>query len=125
MAERVHLHQWSHARRVTKVVGINAFCERRARRRLDCSDDGIDPALHLLPDEGKREAPKVGSAPCAADDHIRRLSHLLQLLQALLPNDGLVKENVVQNTSQAIFGVRSRCSDFDGLRDCDPQASRA
>lgn len=125
VAERVHLHQWREPRRVPEVVSIDASRERRARGRLDGADHGAHLPRHRFSEEREREARKVGPPARAPNKQVRGLAQDFELPQALLPDDGLVEQHVVQDATQRIPRVAPRRRRLHGLGDCDAEAPRA
>lgn len=125
VSERVHLHQWREPCSVPKVVCIDTSRERRARSRLDRPDHGAHLPRHRFPKKREREARKVRPSARAPNEQVRGLAQDFELPQALLPNDGLVEQHVVQHTAQRIPRVAPRRRRLHGLRDRDPEAPRA
>uniref|UniRef100_A0A0A9EEK9 Tryptophan synthase-related n=1 Tax=Arundo donax TaxID=35708 RepID=A0A0A9EEK9_ARUDO len=125
MAEGVHLHERRQPRRVAEVVGVDALGERRARRGLHGPERRAHPAAQLLAHEREREPAEVGPAAGAADDDVGRLTERRQLLQALLPDDGLVEQDVVQHAAEAVLGVGVGGRHLHRLGDGDPKAAGA
>mmetsp|Transcript_65118 Transcript_65118/g.115890 ORF Transcript_65118/g.115890 Transcript_65118/m.115890 type:complete len:324 (+) Transcript_65118:601-1572(+) len=125
MAEGVHFDQWSHSCSVSKVIFVHTFGERWTRGGLTGANLGVHPSLQLLPQKGEGQPSEVGAATSAADNQVRRLPHLGQLLQGLLPDDGLVQEDVVQDGSQCVGRVLILGCNLDRLRDGNAEGPRA
>jgi hypothetical protein len=125
VAERVHLHQRREPGRVAEVVGVDALGERGARRGLHGPELRAHPAGELLAHEREREPAEVGPAAGASDHDVGRLAERRQLLQALLADDGLVEQDVVEHAAQAVLGVGVGGRHLHRLRDGDPKAARA
>ena len=100
VAQRVHLHQRRHARRVAEVVGVRASRQRRARGRLDGADHRVHPAGQLLAQERERQPAEVRAAAGAADEDVRRLADLGELEERLLADDRLVQQHVVEHRAR-------------------------
>lgn len=125
VAERVHLHQWREPCGVPEVVSIDASRERRARSRLDRPDHGAHLPRHRFPNKWERKARKVRPSARAPNEQVRGLAQDFKLPQALLPDDGLVEQHMVQNTAQRVPRVAPRRRRLHGLGDRDPEAPRA
>jgi hypothetical protein len=125
VAEGVHLHQRREPGRVAEVVRVDALGERGARGGLHGPERGAHLAAQLLAQEREREPAEVGPAAGAADDDVGRLAERRQLLQALLPDDGLVEQDVVEHAAQAVLGVGAGGRHLHRLGDGNPEAARA
>src|SRR5207249_9653315 len=122
VAERVHLHQRRQTDGVAEVVDVLALGEARAGGRLD----GDDPHLlvlagELVGRERERETGEVRAAAGAADDDVRGVVGLLELLPGLLPDDRLVHQDVVQHAAERILRVVAGRRLFHGLADRDAE----
>ena len=60
----------------------------------------------LVPHKGQGHAGEIASAAGAADDDIRIFPDFLELFLGFQSDDGLVQQDMVQNTAQGIFAVR-------------------
>jgi len=84
------------------------------------------PFGEVLLQERESDAGEIAAAAEASDHHVGlRIGHL-HLRHGLLPDDRLVQYYVVQDAAQAVARVlRTAQSYLDGLRDRQPEASRA
>ena len=99
----------------TKIVGIFAAGQRRTGSRFHRDNAALAAAAKLEPEEGEGDAGEIGAAARAADHDVRIVARHLQLLNRLLPDDGLVQHNVVQHRTQGIFYGGVFGGDLDGL----------
>mmetsp|Transcript_2344 Transcript_2344/g.4944 ORF Transcript_2344/g.4944 Transcript_2344/m.4944 type:complete len:206 (-) Transcript_2344:769-1386(-) len=117
MAKSMTLDQWGQAGCVAKVVGILALCERWAVRRL--SRDHFELLRRLLPEaltqEREAQAREVGATASAAHNDIWILAYHLQLLHCLHAENGLVHEDMVEDTAQSILVLLHCRSSFNGF----------
>ncbi len=121
MSQRVHLHQWCHACRVTEVVGVDALREGGACGRFQGANRRIDVPFQLLAQEREGQAGEVGPATGAADEHVGRLSDLGELPQGFLADDRLVEQDVVQHAAQRVANGGILRGHLDCLGDGDTE----
>lgn len=126
--ERVAFHQGRHVTCVTEVVCVGPLGQGWTRSRLH--GDHTELLLCLCPeflaDEREAHACEVGSAACAAHQHVGVISCHLHLLDGLLTDDGLVHQNVVQDRPQSIFCWHLALDTaFHCLRNRDPERACA
>ena len=121
--ERVHRDERRQLARVAEVVGEEAARERRAGGRL--AREHVDVAAgDLLAQEREGKPGEVRAAADAADHDVREGARLLHLRQSLLPDHGLVQEDVVQHGAERVGGVLALRCVLDRLRDRDPETAR-
>ncbi len=123
-AERVHLGERGEMRRVTEVVSILAFGERRTRRRLHRDEAHVGSAAQLLAQEREHDPCEVGPTSGTPHDHVRIGVGHRHLLNRFFSHDRLVQQHMVQHAAERVFGVVALCCQLDGLRDGDAQAPR-
>ena len=125
-AQRVHLGKGGDARRIAEVVGVLAAREGGAACGLDGEEVDVVFAFELLPHEGRDEAAQIGAAARAADDEIGLHAVFIERDLALLPDDGLMQQDVVEHGAQDIAAVGRLSRLFDGFGDGAAQrAARA
>src|SRR5262249_61447682 len=78
----------------------------------------------LLAGERERQPGEVGAAAGAADDDVRLVVRLLELLPGLEPDDGLMHEDVVEHAAERVFRVIARRRILDRLADRDAERAR-
>src|SRR5436309_10567941 len=127
VAERVHLHQRREPDGVAEIVDVLALGETGARGRLHRDDPHLLVlAGELVGREREGEAGEVRAAAGAADDDVRGGVGALELLLRLLPDDGLVHEDVVQHATERVLRVVAGRRVLDRLADRDAErAGRA
>src|SRR5674476_288439 len=100
LAQGVHLQQRRQPGDVTEVVPVLALGQRRAGGGFAGHRTRRGPLPQVLPDERERQTTQVRAAAGAAEDHVGLLlPRLGQLDEHLLPDDGLVQHDVVENAA--------------------------
>src|ERR671926_67300 len=92
VTKRVHLDQRSHANRIAKVVGIDAFGYARASHWFGGQETRFAAIAKCFTDEGESKASIIAATTNASNDEIRVVTCLLHLKQGFLSNDGLVEQ---------------------------------
>ena len=124
MAQGVHLHERCQRCGVPKVVGVGPLGYGWTGRRLHGNKLRLLTVGQPLPNEGEDHASVAAPATHAANDHVGVVVHLLELEEALLADDGLVHQNVVQDAAQGVVGVLTGGGVLHRLADGDAQAAR-
>jgi hypothetical protein len=84
----------------------------------------VSAVSQVLPDKGEGDPGEVRPAADAADDHVGVLAGQFHLPQGLLPDHGLVKEDVVEHAPQRVLRVFVLHCVLDGLGDSDAERAR-
>jgi hypothetical protein len=123
VAQGVHRQKGRHAGQVPVVVAEGPPGQGGAGGRLG-PDDADLPAVNPVHDEGQGDAREIAPAAGAAQDHVGVLADLFELLFRLQADDGLMKQDVVQNAPEGIPGVLAGDGILHGLADGDAEAPR-
>ena len=115
MAESVHLRHRADPSGIAEVIRISAACEARAGRGFHRYDPVIRLAAQLLTHKRGNEAAEVGTAACAADDHVRLDAVFIAGRLCLKSDNGLVQKHLVQHAAKFIAVTRCGCGDFHRL----------
>ena len=124
MTQRVHRNQRRIAREIANVVLEDTAREFRTTLRFNRHNARLLTLAEILTQEGEGNTAKVTTTTDAANHHIGLGVGHLHLQDRLLARDGLVQEDMVHHTTQAIaraFGIFQ--GTLHGLRDRQAQAS--
>ncbi len=116
-AEGVHLHERGEVPGVAEVERVRALREARARSRLDRDHADLGLLAQRASDEREREPREVRAAAGAADEDVGVVLGLVHLHLRLVPDHGLVHEDVVEDRAERVLRVVARRGRLDGLGD--------
>ncbi len=120
-AQRVHLDQRRQVAGIAKIVGESALGQAGTSRGFHGHHARAALSLDLAAQIGHHQTREIGSAARATDDHVGFVAGQAHLLDRLLPDHGLVQQDVIQHAAQRVLGVRVLGSHFNRLRDGDAQ----
>src|SRR5215831_1517122 len=93
-------------RRVAEIISVFAARQRRTGRWLDSDSAPLPSPAQLQAEERKCETSKIRATTRTSNDDIGIVARLLELLDRLLSDDGLVEQNVVEHRAERIFHRR-------------------
>ena len=101
-AQGVHLRQRADLTGVAEIICVFAPGKRRTGCRLNTDDPIILLAADLLSHEGGDQPAEVGAAAAASDDHVRLDIVFGKRRLRFLTKGRLMKQYLIQNTSQHV-----------------------
>src|SRR5712692_11850236 len=116
----IHQHQRRETRGIAGVVRIMAARKRGTGLRLHRHQAYL-AARCLVGEERKRGSAEVGSSAAACDDHVGIIAGLLELLFRLKPDHRLMKQDMIQEGTKRVVGVRARCRLLNRFGDRDAE----
>ena len=121
----MHLDQRREVSGVAKIVGVFSLGEGRAVCRFHRDYPGIVFSPEFGADERETEAREITAAARTADDNIRIVVSQFHLTHGLLPDDGLMQQDVVEHTAEGVLGIVTLGCDFYRLADGNTETARA
>ncbi len=123
MSQTMHGQQGGHLHGIPEIIDKRTFGHGRAGSRFDGDDLHLFTA-DLVPDKGQGQTGKITSSPGATNDNVRVIADFLELFLGFQSDDGLMEQDVVQNTAQGIFAAGVGDGVLHGFTDGDTETSR-